>query len=73
MSISGSSVTNLPDGRFQFGFSIPGALQATVLTSTNLADWEVLQVVPLIDGSAVFTDDAVTNHPNRFYRLRLPY
>ena len=69
-------MTNLPDGRFQFGFSIPGALDATVVASTNLStnllDWEVLQTVPLTNGAAVFTDDTATNFPCRFYRLRVP-
>ena len=65
-------MTNLPDGSFQFGFSIPGALEATVMGSTNLLDWEVLQTVPLTNGSAVFTDDTATNFPSRFYRLRVP-
>jgi hypothetical protein len=72
VTINGGSVTNLPDGRFQFGFSIPGALDATVLDSTNLLDWEILQTVPLTNGSAVFTDDTATNFPCRFYRLRVP-
>jgi len=76
VTIDGGSVTNLPDGRFQFGFSIPGALDATVVASTNLStnllDWEVLQTVPLTNGAAVFTDDTATNFPCRFYRLRAP-
>ena len=72
VTINGGSLTNLPDGSIQFGFSIPGALEATVLGSTNLLDWEVLQMVPLTNGSAVFTDDTATNFPSRFYRLRVP-
>jgi hypothetical protein len=73
ISINAKSVTNLPDGRFQFGFSIPGALEATVLGSTNLRDWDALQMVPLAtNGSAIFTDANATNFPNRFYRLRVP-
>ena len=72
VSINGGSVTDLPDGSVQFGFSIPGALEATVMGSTNLLDWDALQKVPLTNGSAVFTDDAATNFPCRFYRLRVP-
>ena len=72
VSINRGSVTNLPDGQFQFGFSIPGALEATVIGSTNLLDWEVLQTVPLTNSGAVFTDDTATNFPCRFYRLRVP-
>jgi hypothetical protein len=71
VAIDSASVTNLPDGSFQFGFSIPGALEATVIGSTNLRDWDFLQTVPLTNGSAVFTDDA-TNFPCRFYRLQVP-
>lgn len=72
VSIDGGSLTTLPDGGVQFGFSIPGALEATVMGSTNLLDWEVLQMVPLTNGSAVFTDDTATNFSSRFYRLRVP-
>ena len=72
VTINGGSLTNLPDGNLQFGFSIPGALEATVMGSTNLSDWEVLQLVPLTNGSAVFTDSTATNFPQRFYRLRVP-
>ena len=72
VKINGGSVTTLPDGGIQFGFSIPGALEATVMDSTNLLDWEDLQMVPLTNGSAVFTDDTATNFPSRFYRLRVP-
>jgi hypothetical protein len=72
VKIDGGSVTTLPDGGIQFGFSIPGALEATVMDSTNLLDWEDLQMVPLTNGSAVFTDDTATNFPSRFYRLRVP-
>jgi hypothetical protein len=66
------SVTRLADGQVQFGLTVPGAAQATVLGSTNLSVWEVLQTVPLTNGSAVFMDGAATNFPCRFYRLRVP-
>jgi hypothetical protein len=72
VTINGGSLTNLPDGSVQFGFSIPGALEATVMGSTNLLDWEVLQTVPLTNGSAVFMDGTATNFPCRFYRLCVP-
>jgi hypothetical protein len=42
------------------------------MDSTNLQDWEVLQMVPLTNGSAVFMDGTATNFPHRFYRLRVP-
>jgi hypothetical protein len=72
VAIKGGSLTNLPDGSVQFGFSVPGALEATVMGSTNLLNWEVLQIVPLTNSSAVFTDGTATNFPCRFYRLRVP-
>jgi Arylsulfotransferase (ASST)/Ser-Thr-rich glycosyl-phosphatidyl-inositol-anchored membrane family/Divergent InlB B-repeat domain len=72
VAINDRSLTNLPNGSIQFGFSIPGALEATVMDSTNLQNWEVLQMVPLTNGSAVFTDGTATNFPHRFYRLRVP-
>jgi hypothetical protein len=72
MRIDAGSVTHLPDGSIQFGFSIPGVLEATVMGSTNLQDWGVLQTVPLTNGSAVFTDSTATNFLRRFYRLVVP-
>jgi hypothetical protein len=71
-AINAGSVTLLPDGRAQFALTAPGAATATVLGSTNLTNWSVLQTVPVTGGSAVFTDDTATNHPSRFYRLQLP-
>ena len=73
LTINGGSVTNLPNGSFQFGISIPGALETTVWGSTDLMSWQALQTVPLLtNGSAVFTDPAATNFPARFYRLSVP-
>jgi hypothetical protein len=66
------SMSQLPDGRIQICLKAPGALQSTVLGSTNLLDWEILQSVPLANGSAVFTDDTSTNFPARYYRMRVP-
>ena len=51
---------------------MPGASQATVLCSTNLTAWQALQTVPLVNGSAVVTDNAATNFSARFYRLEVP-
>jgi hypothetical protein len=73
ISINAKSLSNRADGSVQFGFSIPGALEATVLGSSNLVDWDALQVVPLAtNGSAIFVDTAATNFPSRFYRLSVP-
>lgn len=67
-----SSLAQLPDGRMQFSITAAGPPTATVLGSTNLTAWEVVQTLPLTNGTAVFTDNASTNYPARFYRLRVP-
>jgi len=69
---SPGSVSRLPNGRIQIALSAPGAAQATLLCSTNLASWQVLQSVPLTNGNAVVTDNAATNLPVRYYRLSVP-
>ena len=71
-AINPGSVTRLPDGRVQFTLTAPGASQVTVLASTNLLVWQELPAVPVISGSALFTDDTATNTPARFYRIRVP-
>jgi hypothetical protein len=71
-AINAGSVTLLPDGRVQFGLTAPGAVQATVLGSTNLSTWDVLATVPITSDTGVFTDDTATNRTSRFYRLRVP-
>ncbi len=70
--LDAQTLTRLGDGQLQLSLSVPGAVQATVLGSTNLTDWTALGTVPLIDGSAVFTDDTAPNYSTRFYRLRVP-
>ena len=72
LTIKDASLAALPSGALQFGFSIPGAMEATVLGSTDLTNWSLVQVVPLTNNAAVFTDPAATNYPTRFYRLRVP-
>lgn len=70
------SLMRLPDGRVQFGVTAPGSSQATVVSSTDLALpvglWQVLQTLPLTNGSATFVDDDAVNHPRRFYSVRVP-
>jgi hypothetical protein len=44
----------------------------TVSGSTNLVNWEPLQVVPVVGGTALFTDTTASNNPIRFYRLSVP-
>jgi hypothetical protein len=72
VTIDTRSVARLPDGSVQFGVAAPGAATATVLGSTNLLTWQVLQSLPVTNGAAVFTDSAATNFTSRFYRARLP-
>ena len=48
------------------------ARPVTVLGSTDLINWQVLEVLPLTSGPAVFTDTTATNYPARFYRLSVP-
>jgi len=71
-TLTPGSVTRLADGQIQIALEVPGAAQATLLGSTNLTTWQVLQVVPLVNGSAVYTDNAAANMPARFYRLSVP-
>jgi hypothetical protein len=70
--LGAGSIAWLPGGQLQLTLTVPGAAQATVLGSINFVDWDVLQTVPLTNGSAVFTDSTATNFPCRFYRLRVP-
>lgn len=70
--INAASISRLPDGRVQFGLTAPGAATVTVLSSTNLLDWQILQSLTPTNGSAVLIDDAAADFLNRFYRLRVP-
>ena len=70
--IATSSVVRLADGRLQFAVSAPGLSQVSVLTSTKLASWQLLQVLPLSGGTAVFTGLAAPGSPARFYKLQVP-
>lgn len=71
-AINAGSVVRLPAGSVQFDLTAPGAATATVLGSTNLTVWQVLQTVPVNGGTAVFTDNTATNYPARFYRILVP-
>ena len=70
--LSPAAVTRLTNGTVQLTLSVPGAAQATLLGSTNLMTWQTLQVVPLVNGSAVVPDPTATNLPARFYRIHVP-
>jgi hypothetical protein len=71
-SVTPGSVVRLANGNVQFGCTALGAAQVTVFGSTNLLNWESLQVLPVVSGAATFTDTTASNHPIRFYRLRVP-
>lgn len=70
--IDGRSFARLANGNVNFGFTAPGATNATVLGSTNLIDWQILQAVNLTNGAGTFNDGTAANLPIRFYRIRLP-
>ena len=71
-TITPGSVIRRADGRVQFVISAPGVAQVSVLGSTNLPVWQLLQSLPVTNGAAAFTDDEATNLSGRFYRLRAP-
>ena len=67
---SPGAVTPLPNGQVQIAVTVPGAAQATLLGSTNLTTWKALQVVPLVNGSALVTNNATFRAC--FFRLSVP-
>jgi hypothetical protein len=73
-TIDAASITRLPDGQVQFGFTAPGAAEATVWGDTNLApaNWESLGAIPVTGDSGTFTDTNAPNFPRRFYRVTVP-
>jgi len=71
-AVTAGSVVRLPDGRVQFSVSAPGANQISVLGSSDLVTWQLLQSLPVTSGSAVFIDSTAANDADRFYRLRVP-
>ena len=68
--INSGSATRLPGGGVQFGFTAPGASQATVWGSIMLSppSWQSLGPVPVTGGSGTFN----TTPPYLFYRVTLP-
>jgi hypothetical protein len=73
-SIVPGSVSRLADGRVQFTVSAPGVSQVTVLRSSDLqtSTWQEVQSLTLMNGSGVFTEDAASQEPQQFYRIRVP-
>jgi hypothetical protein len=71
-AVTPGSIVRLPDGRVQFAITAPGATTVTVFGSTNFSNWQMLQTVPVSNGSAVFTDNSAAGLQHRFYKLRVP-
>ena len=71
-SINAGSISRLPDGSVQFGYTAPGAGQMTVLGSTNLTAWTVMQTLLLTSDTGVVTNIPTAGIAKQFYRLRVP-
>jgi hypothetical protein len=69
-TFTAGSITNLPNGRVQFGLTAPGAAQATIWGTIILAppNWQNLGSVTVTGGSGTFTNTP----PYRFYRVSVP-
>lgn len=72
LTLSAHAVTPLPGGQVQVGLTVPGFHSISLLSSTNLVNWQFLQSVPLTNGAGVFIDNAALGLPARFYRLSAP-
>ncbi len=65
-----NSATPLPAGQVQFGFTAPGAAQATIWGTATLTptSWQNLGKVAVTEGNGTFTNTL----PYLFYRVSLP-
>lgn len=70
--IVSSSLAYNPAGQFSFNLVAPSASQVSVYDSTDLVNWQLLQVVPVTNSAATFVDTTATNGPIRFYRFHVP-
>ncbi len=70
--INTASAVRHADGSVQFAYTAPGAAQMSVLGSTNLTTWTVIQTFPLTSDSGVFTNTLPAGISGMFYRLRVP-
>ncbi len=71
-AIVNNSTQRVPNGGLQFRVNALGVPQATVQFSSDLSNWQPLQIVPLFAGYGVFTDSQTPGHPSGFYRLSVP-
>ncbi|MFO1488548.1 MAG: autotransporter-associated beta strand repeat-containing protein [Verrucomicrobiota bacterium] len=72
-----NTVTTLADGNFRLNFSGPAGSAYELRASTNLALlpvtlWDLVQSGTFGNAPVEFNDLSATNHPSRFYLLRLP-
>jgi lysozyme len=72
-----TGATVLTNGMFRFSFTNTPGASFSVLTTTNIAlplsNWMVLgAAIEVAPGQFRFTGTQVTNHPQRFFRVRSP-
>ncbi len=72
-TINPGSIMRLLSGSVQFNVTAPGASTVTVLGSSDLATWQVLQAtVPVTNGAVTVTDNTASSYSTRFYRVQVP-
>jgi hypothetical protein len=71
---SGDSSFGVRTNRFGFNITGPSGQVVVVEASASLASsaWDPVGTNTLTGGTSYFSDPQWTNHPTRFYRLRLP-
>ena len=70
--IQAGSVNRLHDGSVQFTYTAPGATRVAVLTSSDLVNWQPLEVLTLTTDEGTYRDDSAAGTAARFYRLQVP-
>jgi hypothetical protein len=70
--IDASSLKVVSGGQVTFNLVALNATQVTVYGSTDLASWQLLQVVPVTNSASAFTDTTAASYPTRFYRFHVP-
>lgn len=64
-------IERLEDGRARLQWNVPSGQSSSLQSSTNLADWTVLESFPQNPAEVTYLDDAIPLLPHRFYRLLL--
>jgi hypothetical protein len=70
--INPGSITRLIDGSIQMSVTAPGATTVTLLSSTNFITWQQIQTVPVLNGTAILTDQNANTFRYHFYQVRVP-